>query len=109
MHEPLLTAIAQVLPFLTEDTRTQKFEFVLLFLPEPHFTVKEQQWERFLVGDKFGESLGGSRAPDFPGSSPEPATSPEVLYGTQGAPNYLPPPPESKIELWLPKSTVDSR
>ena len=27
----------------------------------------------------------------------------------QGTQNYLPPPPESKIELWLPKSTVDTQ
>ena len=27
----------------------------------------------------------------------------------QGAQNYLPPPPESKIELWVPKSTVDTQ
>ena len=28
---------------------------------------------------------------------------------SQGAQNYLPPPPESKIELWVPKSTVDTQ
>ena len=27
----------------------------------------------------------------------------------QGAQNYLPPPPESKIELWVPESTVDTQ
>ena len=27
----------------------------------------------------------------------------------QGAQNYLPPPPESKIELWVTKSTVDTQ
>ena len=27
----------------------------------------------------------------------------------QGAQNYLPPPAESKIELWVPKSTVDTQ
>ena len=27
-------------------------------------------------------------------------------FKTQGTQNYLPPPPESKIELWVAKSTV---
>ena len=29
--------------------------------------------------------------------------------GSQGAQNYLPPPPKSKVELWVPKSTVDTQ
>ena len=29
------------------------------------------------------------------------------IFCIQGTQNYLPPPPESKIELWVPKSTVD--
>ena len=32
-----------------------------------------------------------------------------VCGGWQGTQNYLPPPPESKIELWIPTSTVDTQ
>ena len=31
----------------------------------------------------------------------------QLLAGS--AKNYLPPPPESRIELWVPKSTVDTQ
>ena len=35
---------------------------------------------------------------------------PPVIFNLaiQGAQNYLPPPPKSKVELWVPKSTVDT-
>ena len=43
----------------------------------------------------------------------DPASADIIFLGftgeSQGAQNYLPPPPESKIELWVPKSTVDTQ
>ena len=62
----------------------------------------------------FSEKQGG------PGTEPEPETRTvgTVSPGTAGTAgtvfqeeqilNYLPPPPESRIERWVPKSTVDT-